>query len=182
MPEVGGADRAKRFHIADAPRVLRRYPGASIVAGDFVAQTFVRGLLLTLVVVSSIELLGMGDAGVGLLNAAIGLGGLTGALGALSLSGGPRLTRVFTIALAAWGLPLMLIGAWPAAALALVALFVTGVSNAVLDVSGFTLVQRAVRNEDRVTMFAVMEGLFGVGLLVGSLVGPALVGAARRPR
>ena len=57
----------------------------------------------------------------------------------------------------------------------LVALFVTGVSNAVLDVSGFTLVQRGVRNEDRVTMFGVMEGSFGVGLLVGSLAGPALV-------
>ena len=171
----GGADRATRFRIGEARRVLRRYPGASLVAGDFVAQTFVRGLLVTLIVVSSIELLGMGDTGVGLLNAAIGLGGLTGALGALGLSGGAGLTRVFTIALAGWGLPLMLIGAWPAAALALVALFATGVSNAVLDVSGFTLVQRAVQNEDRVTMFGVMEGLFGVGLLLGSLVGPALV-------
>ena len=169
------SDRSARFRIADAPRVLRRYPGATLIAGDFVAQTFVRGLLLTLIVVSSIELLGMGDAGVGLLNAVIGLGGLTGALGALGLSGGPRLTRVFTIALVGWGLPLLLIGAWPAAALALAALFVTGVSNAVLDVSGFTLVQRAVRNEDRVTMFGVMEGLFGVGLLAGSLAGPALV-------
>jgi hypothetical protein len=54
-------------------------------------------------------------------------------------------------------------------------LFVTGVSNSVLDVSGFTLVQRAVRNEDRVTMFGVMEGLFGVSLLAGSLAGPGLV-------
>jgi len=171
----GDTDRTRRFRIADAPRVLTRYPGATLVAGDFVAQTFVRGLLVTLVVVSSIELLGMGDTGVGLLNAAIGLGGLTGALGALGLSGGPRLTRVFTIALVGWGLPLLLIGAWPTAALALAALFITGVSNAVLDVSGFTLVQRSVRNEDRVAMFGVMEGLFGVGMLVGSLVGPALV-------
>ncbi len=170
-----GTDRATRFRIADAPRVLRRYPGASLVAGDFVAQTFVRGLLVTLIVVSAIELLGMGDTGVGLLNAAIGLGGLAGALGALGLRGGSGLARVFVVALAGWGLPLMLIGAWPAAELALVALLVTGASNAVLDVSGFTLVQRAVRNEDRVTMFGVMEGLFGIGLLVGSLVGPVLV-------
>jgi MFS family permease len=130
---------------------------------------------VTLVVVSAIELLGMGDSGVGLLNAAIGLGGLTGALGALGLTGGPGLARVFTIALAAWGLPLILIGAWPTVALALVALFVTGLSNALLDVSGFTLVQRGVRIEDRLAMFGVMEGLFGLGLLVGSLVGPALV-------
>ena len=173
----GGADfaRATRLHIADAPRVLRRYPGAALVAGDFVAQTFVRGLLVTLVVVSSIELLGMGDSGVGLLNAAIGLGGLTGALGALGLGGGSVLARVFAVALVGWGLPLVIIGAWPVAALALVGLFVTGASNAVLDVSGFTLVQRAVRNEDRVTMFGVMEGLFGIGLFVGSFVGPLLV-------
>jgi hypothetical protein len=170
-----GADRATGFRFADALRVVVRYPGATLVAGDFVVQTFVRGLLITLIVVSSIELLGMGDAGVGLLNAALGLGGLVGALGALGIGGGSGLARVFTIALAGWGLPLMLIGAWPVAALALVALFVTGVSNAVLDVSGFTLVQRGVRNEDRVTMFGVMEGSFGVGLLVGSLVGPALV-------
>lgn len=168
-------DRAGGFRFADALRVVRRYPGATLVAGDFVVQTFVRGLLLTLIVVSSIELLGLGDAGVGLLSAALGLGGLMGALGALGIDGGAGLARVFMIALAGWGLPLLLIGAWPAAALALVALFVTGVSNAVLDVSGFTLVQRGVRNEDRVTMFGVMEGSFGVGLLVGSLAGPALV-------
>ena len=168
-----GGDRATGFRFADALRVVRRYPGATLVAGDFVVQTFVRGLLVTLIVVASIELLGLGDAGVGLLSAALGLGGLVGALGALSIGGG--LARVFTIALAGWGLPLLLIGAWPAAALALVALFVTGVSNAVLDVSGFTLVQRGVRNEDRVTMFGVMEGSFGVGLLVGSLAGPVFV-------
>jgi MFS family permease len=171
----GGEEHAAGLRLGDAIRVLRSYPGATLVAGDFVAQTFVRGLLVTLTVVSAIELLSMGDSGVGLLNAAIGLGSLIGALGALGLTGGPGLTRVFSIALAAWGLPLILIGAWPVAAFALVALFVTGVSNAVLDVSGFTLVQRGVRNEDRVTMFGVMEGLFGFGLLAGSLVGPALV-------
>jgi MFS family permease len=171
----GEPDRAAAFRLGDALGVLRRYPGATLVTGDFVAQSFVRGLLITLIVVSSIELLGMGDSGVGLLNAAIGLGGLTGALGALGLGGGRGLARVFAIALAGWGLPLLLIGAWPVAALALAALFVTGLSNAVLDVSGFTLVQRGVSNEDRVTMFGVMEGLFGLGLLAGSLVGPALV-------
>ena len=171
----GSEEHVARLRLGDALRVLRRYPGATLVAGNFVAQTFVRGLLVTLIVVSAIELLSMGDSGIGLLNAAVGFGGLMGALGALGLTGGPGLTRVFSVALAAWGLPLILVGAWPVAALAIVALFVTGVSNAVLDVSGFTLVQRGVRNEDRVAMFGVMEGLFGFGLLVGSLVGPALV-------
>ena len=96
-------------------------------------------------------------------------------LGALGLVGVRRLTTVFGIALAGWGLPLMIIGGWPVAALALCALFVTGISNAVLDVSGFTLIQRGVQNEDRVTVFGVLEGGLGAGLLVGSLLAPALI-------
>ena len=170
-----GPDPRAGFRLADAPQVLRRYPGPVLVMGCFAAQIFVRGVLITLIVVASIELLGMGDTGVGLLNAAIGLGGLVGALGALGLVSGKRLTSVFAIALAGWGLPLAVIGGWPVASLALAALFVTGISNAVLDVSGYTLIQRGVRNEDRVTIFGVMEGGLSVGLLVGSLLAPALV-------
>jgi hypothetical protein len=45
----------------------------------------------------------------------------------------------------------------------------------VLDVAGFTLVQRDVRTQDRVTMFGTMEAVFGVGLFLGSLAAPALV-------
>ena len=165
----------RRFRLAEAPAVLRRYPHATLIMGDFVAQIFVRGMLITLIVVASIELLDMGEGGVGLLNAAIGLGGFAGAIAALGLAGGRRLTTVFGIALVGWGLPLIFIGLWPVVALALAALFVTGVSNAVLDVAGFTLMQRGVRNEDRVTMFGAMEALLGVGLLAGSLVAPALI-------
>ena len=78
-----------------------------------------------------------------------------------------------------------MIGGWPVVLLALVGLFVTGTCNAVLDVSGFTLIQRGVQNEDRVTMFGVFEGALGVSLLVGSLLAPALdcgAGSARRLR
>jgi len=172
----GGASASggSRARLGEIPQLLRRYPAASLVVGDFVAQVFVRGVFIALTVAVSIELLDLGEGGVGMLNAAVGLGGLAGALGSLRLAGGARLGAVFVIALAAWGLPLVVIGAWPVAAVAFVGLFVTGVSNAILDVSGFTLVQRGVGNEDRVTMFAVMEGLFGVGLLTGSLAAPAL--------
>jgi MFS family permease len=167
----------RRFRLAEAPAVLRRYPHATLVMADFVTQIFVRGMLITLLVVASIELLDLGEGGVGLLNATIGLGSLLGAVGALGLAGGRRLTTVFAIALVGWGLPLVFIGLWPVALLAIAALFVTGVSNAVLDVSGFTLMQRGVRNEDRVTMFGTMEAFLGVGLLTGSLAAPALVAA-----
>jgi MFS family permease len=170
-----GTDTIARFRLADAPRVLRRYPGTVVLMGNFVAQIFVRGVLITLIVVASIELLDMGETGVGLLNAALGLGGFIGALGALGLGGGRRLGTVCVLALAGWGIPLVFIGAWPYALVALVALFATGVSNAVLDISGFTLVQRGVRNEDRMLVFGVLEGLLGIGLLFGSLLAPALI-------
>jgi MFS family permease len=170
-----GVDRTARFRLRDAPRVLRGYPGPAILISDFVVQIFVRGLLITLIVVASIELLDMGATGVGFLNAAIGLGGLVGAIAALRLRGGGHLGKVCLVALALWGLPLMLIGAWVAPAVALGALFVTGVANAILDISGFTLLQRGIRNEDRVAVFGIFEGLLGIGLLLGSLLAPLLV-------
>jgi hypothetical protein len=145
------------------------------VTSDFAVQSMVRGLLLTLIVVGSIEMLGMGDSGVGLLTAAIGIGGLTGALGALGMKGGRGLGRVFVFALAAWGFPLVLIGAIPAQVVAVAALFAVGTANAVLDVSGFTLLQRGVHDEDRVTVFAASESLWASGVLVGSLLAPLLI-------
>ena len=42
----GVADRSARFRLADAPQVLRRYPGAVLIMAAFVAQVFVRGLLI----------------------------------------------------------------------------------------------------------------------------------------
>ena len=98
---------------------------AALVVGDFVAQVFVRGIFIALTVAVSIELLDLGEGGVGLLNAAVGLGGLVGALGALGLAGGARLGTVFVVALAGWGLPLLLIGAWPVALIALAAVVTT---------------------------------------------------------
>lgn len=171
----GAVESQLRPKFSESPAVLRRYPTALVVTSDFAIQSMVRGLLVTLIVVGSIELLDMGDTGVGLLTAAIGLGGLAGAAGALGLKGGGNLGRVFVVALAGWGLPLVLIGAVPVPAVALAALFATGASNAVLDVSGFTLMQRGVQNEDRVTVFAASESLWGTGVLVGSLLSPALI-------
>ena len=171
----GAVESERRPKFSESPALLRRYPSALVVTSDFAMQSMVRGLLVTLIVVGSIELLDMGDTGVGLLTAAIGLGGLAGAAGALGLKGGGNLGRVFVVALAGWGLPLVLIGAVPVPAVALAALFATGASNAVLDVSGFTLMQRGVQNEDRVTVFAASESLWGTGVLVGSLLSPALI-------
>ncbi len=163
------------FAPAAGIRALAAHRGAALLVADFFAQTFVRGLLITLIVVASIGLLGLGEAGIGLLNASIGAGGLAGGLLALGLAGRPRLAPAFAVALAFWGLPIAVIGGWPFALLGVVALFVTGVSNAVLDVAGFTLLQRSVPNESRLAVFGLFEGLIGAGVALGSLTAPILL-------
>ena len=144
--------------IPRALRALRSHPGVALVVLDFGGQVFVRGMLTTLIVVASIELLGLGDSGVGLLNAAVGLGSLIGAIGAVGLTRIPRLAAAFAVALAFWGLPIAVIGAWPLVPLAIAGLLVTGVSNALLDVSGFTMMQRGIPSSERMPVFGLVRG------------------------
>ncbi|HYN70616.1 MAG TPA: cyclic nucleotide-binding domain-containing protein [Candidatus Eisenbacteria bacterium] len=148
-------------------------PTTGLVLLGFGLQTGVRGLLATLIVVASVDLLAMGQPGVGVLNSAIGVGGFFGLFAALVL--GRSSPRGFSIALAAWGLPIALIGLVPVPAVAVVALGAVGLSNAVLDIVGFTLLQRGCRNEERGPIFAVLEVAAGIGMTIGSLAAPVLI-------
>ena len=141
----------------------------------FLSQTIVRGLLITLIVVTSLELLGLGDAGIGWLNAAIGLGGLAGAIAAASLTGRVRLSRLFAVSLFFWGLPIAVMGALPVAVVALGAMFVTGLSNAALDVSGITVLQRSFPARERFAAFGLLEGSAGLGVALGGILAPVLL-------
>ncbi|MBA3877748.1 MAG: hypothetical protein C0498_12655 [Anaerolinea sp.] len=166
--EPGGGLR-----IAVGFAAIRRRPAIGLVIVGFSAQTLVRGLLATLIVVLSTELVGLGEPGVGLLNAAIGVGGMAGMIGGLALRRSTPLA--YTAALAAWGLPIAIIGVAPAAGVALVALAAVGLANALLDIVGFTLLQRGCRNEERGAVFAIFEGAVGIGATVGSLGAPLLI-------
>ena len=86
----------------------------------------------------------MGESGFGWLNAALGAGALAGGLAAVGLVARRKLAGIFGIALVLWGAPIALVGAWPRAGWALVCLGIVGIGNALLDVSGFTLLQRTV--------------------------------------
>jgi MFS family permease len=156
-------------------RTLGRRPGPALVIVDFLAQALVRGMLLALIVVASLELLDLGDAGIGWLNAAVGLGGLAGAIGAASLGGHVRLSRVFALSLALWGLPIAVMGAWPVAVVALGAMVVTGLSNASLDIAGFTILQRSFPPRERLAAFALLEGAAGLAVALGGILASILL-------
>jgi MFS family permease len=156
-------------------RALARDPQPRLLTVLFGAQTFVRGLLAVLAVVASIDLLGMGDSGVGYLNAAVGAGGFIGAFSALSLLGSRRLGRTFGGALVLWGAPIAALGLWPEPAVALAALAVVGVGRSALDTSGLTLLQRLVPDSVLARVFGVRETLSLAAIGIAAVVAPALV-------
>ena len=65
------------------------------------------------IVVIALELLDLGEAGVGILDSASGIGGLIGAVVTLALIGRRRLAGDFGIGILLWGVPIALIGIWP---------------------------------------------------------------------
>jgi hypothetical protein len=73
---------------------------ARLVVGLMIAQKFVLGCLNVLIVVTAFRVLDAGPGAVGYMTAAIGIGGLIGALGALTLVG-RQLATTFGVALAA---------------------------------------------------------------------------------
>jgi MFS family permease len=156
-------------------RALRRHPSAGLVIGLFGAQTLVRGALMVLIVVTAVELLGLGQSGVGYLTSAIGAGGLLGAAFAITLVVGRSLSAPFAVSLALWGLPILLLGVAPFGVVAFVALGVVGAANAALDVAGFTLLQRCVPNEVRGRVFGALEGVAALGIATGAALAPLLV-------
>ncbi len=156
-------------------RTLSREPHPRRIVLLFASQTFVRGLLNVLLVVTALELLDIGESGVGWLNAALGAGALVGGLGAVGLVGRRRLAGPFGLALVLWGAPIAAIGAWPVVGWALLCMGVIGVGNALLDVSGFTLMQRTVDEHVLGRVFGVFEILVAVAVALGSALGSLLV-------
>jgi hypothetical protein len=163
--------------VAGGLRVLVAFPHAGLLVGLFAAQTLVRGLLSVMLVVASVELLGLGREGVGYLNAAVGAGGFIGALSTMLLVGRSRLAGSFTLGLLLWGAPILLLGVLPHPLTAVAFLAVLGMGNAVLDVSGFTMLQRGVPNAFRGRIFGVLEALIMLMVGIGSVLAPVLIAA-----
>jgi predicted MFS family arabinose efflux permease len=156
-------------------RAIRTDRDVALLVGLVGAQTFVDGILGVLIVVSSLELLGLGEAGVGFLNSATGVGGLVGAVATVILVGRRRLAGPFGLAIVLWGAPLALIGVWPEAAPALVLLGILGAANTVVDVASMTLLQRAVRDDVLARVFGVLESFMYLTVGLGAAVAPLLV-------
>jgi len=168
--EDGGAWRMVRTGV----RFVWHDGDARLLVGMVAAQTFVRGCLNVLIVVAAFEVLDAGAGAVGYMTAAIGVGGLLGAFGAMVLEG-RRLAVVFGLALVFWGAPLILIAPEPRLAGAVALLAVVGAANSVEDVAVFTLLQRIVPDEQLTRVLGVLWGLAMGAVALGSVAGPLIV-------
>ncbi len=180
-PRAAAAEQPPRTgvvdDVVDGLRELRRRPRALevIVLGG--AQCVVRGALTVLAVVVAVEVTDLGRPGVGVLWAAFGVGGLAAALASIGAAGSARLGTLFGAGVALWGLPIVLIGLVTGDAVAVGAFVVIGAANALVDVTGFTLLQRLVPDQTLARVLALTEAVFSLALALGSLAVPFLLAA-----
>lgn len=163
-----------RFRLLDGVRAVRAKPLLTWTLFGTFGQVVTRGLLNALTVLAAIELLRMGQSGTGLLSAGLGVGGLIGAVFAMTSRRADTIVRTQIVSLVFWGVPLALIGLLPRPEIALFAMVVIGAANATYDVALFTILQRGSANEDRAPVLSVLEVVIGAGAVAGSLLAPVL--------
>lgn len=169
--------RSAWHRTAEGVRAVARHPDTRALVLIGGAQTFVRGALTVLIVIAALDLLAIGEAGVGLLNSAFGIGNFVGAVAALAFVGRRRLGGPLLGGLLMWGVPIALIGVWPSPVAAFLLLLVPGWGNAVFDIAILTMLQRITPDEVLGRVFGILETTVFLAMAAGSIAASGLVAA-----
>ena len=156
-------------------RALMASPQLRLVVGGFAAATVVEGATDVLVVLVALDLLEMGQAGVGYLNAAWGVGGIIGGAAAAAALGRGRLALGLSAGCVLIGACLAGIAGWPATGGVLIFLALLGVGYAVVEIAQTTLLQRLVPDDVLGRAFGVVESIYIGATGAGALLAPAFV-------
>jgi predicted MFS family arabinose efflux permease len=146
-----------------------------LVVGVLAFSTMVEGAIDVLVVLVAIDMLGLGGAGVGWLNACWGVGGVFGGAAALSLLRRGRLTAGLSAGGLMVGLPLMLIGVAQTVGVAVPMLVLLGIGYALIEVAGLSMLQRLPSNDLLGRAFAVVESSYWITTGLGAILAPLVV-------
>lgn len=146
-----------------------------VLVGLYCAQTVVAGASVVFGVAIALDLLHTGNSGVGVINSAVGVGGLLGGFIALLLAQRGKLARDFGLGVALWAAPLLLIAAWPSFGTALIAMAMIGVANSIVDVNAFIILQRLVPDNVMGRVFGALESSVIGGMALGALLMPLLI-------
>ncbi len=143
---------------------------ARLIVGLLTARTLMVGCADVLFVLMALELLGTGEPGAGVLNAALGAGTMIGGALTFALIGREGLALVAATGALVWGGAVAIIGVTATPGLATVLVIVGGAGLALVDVAGRTLLQRSVRDEVLTRVFGLQEGLAMGALALGSVL------------
>ncbi len=146
-----------------------------LIALLMTAQTVVAGASLVFEVSIAFELLDLGESGVGVLGATLGIGGIVGGFVTLVLATRGRLAGDFGVGVLLWSAPLLLIVVWPTLGATVAAMVVIGVANSMVDINAYTIVQRVAPPDVMGRVFGALESAFTAGMALGALVMPLLI-------
>jgi dTMP kinase len=138
------------------------------------------GMLIPLGAVFATDVLGAGAAGYGLFTTALGFGVAVGAVGVSVLQKRLPKERVFTWSLFVSGLALFCAASSSTLAVAVVFVFLMGVTVGPVYVVGFALLQEAVPDHLRGRIFSSLNTLVRLCVLVSMVAGPLLAAALGR--
>jgi MFS family permease len=148
-----------------------------IVIGLIGVQMFAVGSLEVVLVVDAIRVLHAGNAGVGWLNTALGVGGVLGGVLGVVLTARKRLAGDFSLGFLAYGAALAVLGLFTNFTVALLLFGVMGMGGTLIDVAGMTLLQRAAPAEVVGRVFGVLQSLMLATTAMGALITPLLISA-----
>jgi MFS family permease len=160
---------------ASTASVLRTLARPLLALGLINATSgFVFGGLSILTVVLAVDVYGVGEAGTGLLNSAVGVGGVVGAVVAGVLVLRRRLALPLVAGAAAFGAAVAVLGLVEAFTLALLAMVVAAAGALLVEIVATTLLQRVVPDEMRGRALGVVETISVLAYAAGSFALPVL--------
>lgn len=177
VPPAMGDDAAWRPGpvLSGALDTMRTRPWTIGVLGVVTARSAIIGFLDVLVVVLAFEELDLGAGGPGLLSALVGGGALASTVVAALVVRRTRLAPWLAIGLGVAAVASVLLAAIVELAVAVVVLPVLGLTAALLYGLGTILLQRSADPRVLGSLFAMIELVGGVGLLVGSGLAQVLI-------
>ncbi|MEN9645300.1 MAG: hypothetical protein RL238_1969 [Actinomycetota bacterium] len=172
-PEPAG--EPERMRLLDGYRVIARSRDLRLLVMLYVAQTVVAGAAAVYEVSIALDLLDLGDSGLGVMNAVLGVGGVVGGVLALVLAQSGKQARDVGLGVALWATPLLLVAAWPYLLPTLVAMALIGLGNSLVDVNAETIIQRLVPDEVLGRVFGALDSAAIAGMALGAAVMPLLI-------
>ncbi len=163
------------FKVSRALRTTLGDPAARTLVGLTSTLYLLIGMADILLVVLSLDLLGMGESGPGVLTAAIGLGALVGASLTVVLVGRERLATLLLAAALVAGCTFAAAGTAGSVGVAVLLVALTGAGRLFFEVTVRTFEQRLLPDRLLVALFGVQEAVMMAGMAVGSVLAPVLV-------